>query len=193
MIAGMILAGGLARRMGGGDKPLLAVGGRPILARVIARMAPQVERLAVNANGDPARFSSFSLPVVPDGMADYPGPLAGILAGMDWAAAHGAEAVVTAAGDTPFLPHDLVRRLQDAAGGGLAIAAAADGWHPTVGLWPVGLRDDLRAAVIGGTRRVAAWAADQGCAVAPFPNAEAFFNVNTPADLVRAQAVAARE
>lgn len=191
MIAGIILAGGLARRMGGGDKPLLSVGGRPILDHVIARLTPQVDRLAVNANGDPARLATFGLPVVPDDVPGFPGPLAGILAGMEWAAACGAASVVTVAGDTPFLPDDLVRRLRNASGGGPVVAATAEGWHPTFGLWPTGLRGRLREALAQGTRRVASWAEGEGCAVALFPDPAAFLNVNEPADLVRAQEIAA--
>ena len=192
MIAGVILAGGRASRMGGGDKGLLLLGGRPILARVVERLAPQVEPLALNANGDPARFAAWGLPVVGDSVAGHPGPLAGVLAGMDWAAAAGAETVVTAAADTPFFPVDLVARLRVAGPFAMAATPGEDGpeRHPTFGLWPVGLRDDLRAALGAGLRKVVAWSDPHGCATVVFPEAEAFFNVNTPEDLARAEAMA---
>lgn len=194
MIGGVILAGGRARRIGGGDKGLLVVGGQPIVARVVERLQPQVAALALNANGDPARFAAFGLPVLPDDVADFPGPLAGILAGMEWGARIGAEAVVTAACDTPFPPCDLVARLREAAaraGAPVAVAAAPDGSHPTFGLWSVHLRDDLRAALRQGVRRVSRWAADNGAAVAAFPDSAAFLNVNTPEDLTVAERIAA--
>jgi molybdenum cofactor guanylyltransferase len=201
MILGVILAGGLATRMGGGDKGLLPLGGRPILAHVIDRLAPQTNRLALNANGDPARFAPFGLPVLADSVPGHAGPLAGVLAGLDWAAGHGAHAIVTAAADTPFFPRDLVAVLTAAAaaaGTPLAMAttpgAERPDRHPTFGLWPVDLRDDLRAALAAGLRKVVAWTEPHGCARALFPDPQAFFNVNTPEDLVRAQAmlVAAR-
>jgi molybdopterin-guanine dinucleotide biosynthesis protein A len=196
-ILGVILAGGRATRMGGGDKGLILLGGRPILAHVIERLRPQGDALALNANGDPARFAAFGLPVLPDSVGGYPGPLAGVLAGLDWAAAEGAAAIVTAAADTPFFPRDLAARLAAAAGeAGTPLAMAVtpgEGGpdrHPTFGLWPVALRDDLRAALGRGVRKVVAWTGPHGCAGAAFPDAEAFFNVNTPEDLVRARALA---
>ena len=196
MIFGVILAGGRATRMGGGDKGLLPLGGRPILAHVIDRLAPQVERLALNANGDPARFAPFALPVLADSVPGHAGPLAGVLAGLDWAAEEGAEAIVTAAADTPFFPRDLVAVLTAAAAGtpfAMATTPGAEGLdrHPTFGLWPVALRDDLRAALAAGLRKVVAWTEPHGCARARFPDAQAFFNVNTPDDLVQAQAMLA--
>ena len=157
---GVILAGGLARRMGGGDKPLREIGGRTILARVIARLAPQCECLVLSANGDPLRFASFGLPVVADGVKDYPGPLAGILAGLDWAAAHRPDAqwILSAPGDCPFLPRDLVARLSQAVsahGAELAVAASQGRSHPVIGLWKVSLRDALRQALVAeGLRKV---------------------------------------
>jgi molybdopterin-guanine dinucleotide biosynthesis protein A len=199
-IAGVILAGGLAQRMGGGDKCLLPLGGRPLLAHVIARLAPQVDRLGISANGDPARLKAFGLPVLADSVAGYPGPLAGVLAGLDWAAEEGAALLVSAAGDTPFFPADLVAGLQAAvaeAGTLLAIAATpAEGGgterHPTFGLWPVAMREDLRAAISGGTRRVVDWTEPRGCARAVFHGpGQPFFNINTPADLARAEAMLA--
>jgi molybdopterin-guanine dinucleotide biosynthesis protein A len=177
--------------MGGGDKGLLALGDRPILAHVIERLAPQVGRLALNANGDPARFAGFGLPVLPDGVPGFAGPLAGVLAGLDWAAAEGAEAIVTAAADTPFFPCDLAARLAGAAvaeGVPLAMAVTPNGErHPTFGLWPVALRDDLRGALGEGLRKVVAWTGPHGCARVEFADADAFFNVNTPEDLERAR------
>jgi molybdopterin-guanine dinucleotide biosynthesis protein A len=197
MIAGVILAGGLASRMGGGDKGLLELGGRPILAHVVERLRPQVGVLALNANGDPARFADFGLPVLPDSVGGHPGPLAGVLAGMDWAAGAGAEAVVTAAADTPFFPPDLVLRLvEGAAAEGTPLAMAVtpgEGGpdrHPTFGLWPVALREDLRAALGAGLRKIVAWIGPHGCARVLFPDPDAFFNVNTPEDLARARAMA---
>ncbi len=192
-IVGVVLAGGLATRLGGGDTGLLPLAGRPILAHVVERLGPQVDRLILTANGDPARFAAFGLPVVADSVAGHPGPLAGILAGMERAAAEGATAIVTAAGDTPFLPRDLAARLA-AAGSPVAIAvtpsAAGRRHHPVFGLWPVGLRDDLRAALLAGTRRVADWARRHGAVEVTFPDEAAFFNVNRPGDLDRARALA---
>lgn len=190
---GVILAGGQATRMGGGDKGLLLLGGRSLLSRVIDRFSPQVDALALNANGDFARFASFGLPVVPDSIEGFAGPLAGVLAGMDWAARNGATHIVTAAADTPFFPADLVPQLMLAAetqGKPIALARTQNGRHPTFGLWPVALRDDLRAALKGGVRKVVAWTDTHGTAMADFPSDQfdPFFNVNTPDDL----AVAAR-
>ena len=191
---GVILAGGAARRMGGGDKGLLPLGRSTVLGHVIARLGPQVSALALNANGDASRFAALGLPVLPDETADRPGPLAGVLAAMDWAAALGAERVATAAADTPFLPADLVARLA-AAGPGIVLAATPEGGrparHPTFGLWPVALRDDLRAALASGVRKVVAWTDPHGAAEAAFPDADAFFNVNTPGDLARARGMVA--
>ena len=190
---GVILAGGLARRMGGGDKGLLSLGGRTILSRVIDRLSPQVAGLALNANGDPARFAGYGLPVVADGIDGFVGPLAGVLAGLDWAAGEGADTIVTAAADTPFFPEDLAPRLllaAEEAGTPIALVATA-GRHPTFGLWPVALRDDLRAALEAGTRKVVAWTDRHGAATATFPDTpfDPFFNVNTPEDLARAEAL----
>ncbi len=194
---GVILAGGLATRMGGGDKGLLPLGGRPLLGHVIDRLEPQVAGLALNANGDAARFARFRLPVLPDSIEGYAGPLAGVLAGLDWAAEQGAETIVTAAADTPFFPPDLVPQLLLAAEGmdhPLALAATPDpkrgiARHPTFGLWPVALRDDLRAALQGGLRKVVMWTDrhDGRQALFPVGAIDPFFNVNTPEDLERAQ------
>lgn len=202
---GVILAGGRATRMGGGDKTLLPLGDTTLLGRVIGRIGPQVKALAINANGDPARFAAYRLPVLPDPLADRPGPLAGVLAALDWAAGQGADRVVTAPGDTPFLPADLVARLVAASDGGAPVLAATAGAgqatrsmrgdlvrHPACGLWPVVLRDDLRAALGRGVRKVAAWADRHDARVAVFDAGGAldpFFNVNTPDDLRRAEAL----
>lgn len=196
---GVILDGGLASRMGGGDKALMELGGRPLLAHVIDRLAPQVAALALSANGDPARFARFGLPVLPDTVTGHPGPLAGVLAGLDWAAGQGAQSIVTAAADTPFFPCDLVPRLLLAGEGMapplvLAATRAPDGeprLQPTFGLWPVALRETLRADLARGERKVRAWATAQGARVAEFPadGLDPFFNINAPADLDRARGI----
>ena len=191
---GVILAGGKATRMGGGDKGLLPLGEGTILDQVIARLAPQVAGMALNANGDAARFAALGMPVLADSIEGHPGPLAGVLAGLDWAAGQGAESIVTVAADTPFFPCDLVPRLQLAAEGmaqPLALAATPDGRQPTFGLWPVALRDDLRAALQEGLRKVVMWTDRHGGREALFDEGgEPFFNVNTPEDLEQAQAMA---
>jgi molybdopterin-guanine dinucleotide biosynthesis protein A len=191
---GVILAGGQATRMGGGDKGLRVVAGQRLLDHVLDRLRPQVGHIALNANGAPARFDDFGLPVVPDSLPDWPGPLAGVLAGLDWAAGQGADAIVTVAADTPFFPRDLVARLQAAAGpSGLALAATREGgklWrHPTFGLWPVALRDDLRAALTDGLRKVVLWTDTHGAGTAEFETVpfDPFFNINTPEDIASAE------
>ncbi len=193
---GVVLAGGLARRMGGGDKPLRVLGGRTLLDRVIARLAPQVAAVAINAQGDPTRFAAHGLPVVPDSLPEHPGPLAGVLAGLDWAAAQRPDLpwVLSVAGDGPFLPSDLAARLHMAratAGTPLACARSAESGqtHPTIGLWPVALRGELRAALAAGIRRVERFTTAQGCAHADWPRGpvDPFFNVNTPEDLAEAE------
>ncbi|WP_371170381.1 molybdenum cofactor guanylyltransferase MobA [Aliiroseovarius sp. 2305UL8-7] len=196
---GVILAGGKATRMGGGDKGLLPLGGGTLLDQVIDRMSPQVEAIALNANGDASRFASWGLPVLPDSIEGFAGPLAGVLAGLDWAAELGASQVVTAAADTPFFPHDLVARLEKAASAQnvtLALAATRDPdrgamWQPTFGLWPVDLRDDLRAALSDGLRKVVLWTEKHNAARAVFdPDPfDPFFNVNTPEDLAHARSL----
>lgn len=189
---GIILAGGQATRMGGGDKGLLPLQGSTILSHVIARFEPQVAGLALNANGDATRFSRWGLPVVADSVGGFVGPLAGVLAGLDWAAKRGATHVVSAAADTPFLPPDLVPQLLLAAelnNAPIALAATPDGRQPTFGLWPVALRDDLRDALNTGMRKVVQWTDRHGAATAQFPDARAFFNVNTPDDLTQAEAM----
>jgi len=196
---GVILAGGQAARMGGGDKCLLQVGGERLIDHVIARLAPQCAALALNANGDPVRFAGLGLPVLPDSVAGHPGPLAGVLAGLDWAAGQGARAIITAAADTPFLPEDLAARLMAAApASGLALAVAPDGdgvirRHPTFGLWPVALREDLRAALNGGVRKIVAWTDAHGAGSAVFEGGrvDPFFNINRPEDIEAAEAMLA--
>jgi molybdopterin-guanine dinucleotide biosynthesis protein A len=193
---GVILAGGQATRMGGGDKGLLVLGGKALLSHVIDRLEPQVGGLGLNANGDAARFERFGLPVLPDTIDGFAGPLAGVLAGLDWAAGQGADSIVTAAADTPFFPCDLIPRLLLAGEGmsaPLVLAATPDAKrgsvrHPTFGLWPVALRHDLRAALQGGLRKVVLWSDRHGGREALFPVAgvDPFFNVNTPEDLKQA-------
>jgi molybdopterin-guanine dinucleotide biosynthesis protein A len=186
---GLLLAGGLARRMGGGDKPLRTIAGRSILAHVIERLAPQCDGLVVNANGDPARFAAYGLPVVADSIPDFAGPLAGILAGLDWMAAHRPESewLVSVAADTPFIPDDLVARLhaaREAQNVPLACAASGGWTHPVIGLWPVRLRADLRHALtVEDERKIDRWTARHGCASAEWPvtPVDPFFNANTAA------------
>ena len=201
---GVILAGGQGTRMGGADKALLPLAGRTLLSFVIERLEPQVAGLALNANGDPARFYAFGLPVLPDTIPGFPGPLAGVLAGLDWAARRGADTIVTVAADTPFFPGDLVPQLQLASEGmrhPLALAATPRGGeetrsmtgrlvrHPTFGLWPVALRHDLRVAVEKGVKKVVLWTEPHGAKSALFPDPIAFFNVNTSDDLAQAEAM----
>ena len=195
---GLVLAGGLARRMGCGDKPRTAIGGQTILARVIDRLSPQCTRLILNANGDPSRFADAKLPVIPDDVPDFAGPLAGVLAGLDWAAknAPGIEYVASVPGDCPFLPRDLVARLHRArtdAGKPLACARSGEWRHPVVALWPVALRDDLRRAVREeGLRKIEIWTARHGIALTDWPAepVDPFFNVNTPEDVAAAERLA---
>lgn len=185
---GVILAGGLATRMGGGDKGLLKLGGTPILQHVIDRLDPQVDGVVLNANGDASRLANYALEVVPDSIADFAGPLSGVLAGLDYAANIGHTHIVSAAADTPFLPCDLVPQLLLAGGStGLALAASPSGRQPTFGLWPVALRDDLRAALNDGLRKVVIWAQKHNAGTAEFSNDAAFFNINTPQDLITAE------
>lgn len=195
---GAVLAGGLARRMGGGDKPMKRIGGRTILERVIERLEPQCGRLVLNANGDLSRFARFTLPVVADTVADYPGPLAGVLAALDWSAEHAPEArwLVTAPGDCPFLPRDLVQRLHRARGAQdaqLAVAASGDKAHPVIGLWSMELRDDLRHALVTeGIRKIDRWTARYRLATVSWSAepVDPFFNANTVDDLAEAERLA---
>ncbi len=190
-IFGIILAGGQGRRMGGADKALLPLAGRPLIGHVIARLQPQVAALALSANGDPARFAAFGLPVLADD--DSRGPLSGVLAGLDWARRGGATALVSLAVDTPFVPGDLVPRLclaAEASATGSAIAHSGGRDHPTAALWPVALADALAAFLASGEKpRVLGFAEAQGAARAEFADARGFANLNTPADLAAAEAL----
>lgn len=199
-ILGVLLAGGLARRMGGGDKPLRTVGGRTILQHVIDRMAPQCVGLILNANGDPARFAAYGWPVVPDDVPGFAGPLAGILAALDHAARELPQVthVVSVAADSPFLPGDLVARLdaaRRAAGADLACAASDGQGHPVIGLWPVALRDALRhALVVEDIRKIDRFTARYRLATVEWPTdpVDPFFNANTPEDIALADDLASR-
>ncbi len=192
---GLLLAGGLARRMGGGDKPLRTIAGRTILAHAVERLQPQCGGLLLNANGDPARFAEYGLPVVADSVPDFAGPLAGILAGLDWLARTrpGAEWLVSVAADTPFIPRDLVARLhraRQAANVPLACAASGGWTHPVIGLWPVALREDLRRALtVEDERKIDRWTARHGVAQVEWPATpvDPFFNANRPDDLAEAE------
>ncbi|OYU19549.1 MAG: molybdenum cofactor guanylyltransferase [Rhodobacteraceae bacterium PARR1] len=188
-IFGVILAGGAGRRMGGADKATLRLAGRSLAAHAVDRLEPQVERLAISANGDPARLSALGLPVLAD--AQSQGPLSGVLSALDWAAPLGATAVVTAAVDTPFFPGDLVPRLiLGSDPSGIALARSGGNDHPTFALWPVGLRDDLRAFLASRAKAsVRAFADARGAGRADFPEDGAFMNLNTPDDLSRAEAL----
>ena len=199
-IVGVLLAGGLSRRMGGGDKGLLDLGGRSMLACVIERLRPQVGDMIINANGDPARFAGFALPVQPDTLADNPGPLAGVLAGMRWAAQNHATAryVLTVSSDAPFLPLHLADRLAAALAegtGAIALARSAGKLHPVIGLWPVALADDLETAVRDeGIRKVLAWTDRHGVVGVDFEpvriggeQIDPFFNANTPDEMDEAR------
>jgi molybdopterin-guanine dinucleotide biosynthesis protein A len=194
-VLGLLLAGGQSRRMGGGDKCLRELAGRPILSHVIDRIRPQVQGLLLNANGDPERFAEFGLPIVADSLPDFAGPLAGVLAGLDWASVHAPELawVMSVPTDAPFLPHDLARRLFHACDGhraDMACAASNDRPHPVVGLWPVRLRHNLRRALAeDGIRKVDAWTAQYRLATVEFPAdpVDPFFNANRPEDLAEAE------
>jgi molybdopterin-guanine dinucleotide biosynthesis protein A len=196
-VVGLLLAGGQSRRMGGGDKALRPLGGTSMLERVIERLRPQVAALVLNANGDVARFANFGLPVVADSVPDFAGPLAGVLAGLDWSAAHRPDCpfIVSVATDAPFLPTNLVARLAaelEAAEADLACAASAGRAHPVFGLWPVRLRDDLHRAVREeGIRKVDEWTARHKLVTVPFLDApvDPFFNANRPEDLILAAAL----
>jgi molybdopterin-guanine dinucleotide biosynthesis protein A len=205
-IIGVLLAGGQARRMGGGDKCLVELGGKPLLAHAIERLRPQVDILLLNANGDPARFASFGLKVIADSVEGFAGPLAGILAGMEWAQAHqpgarfiDASVIVTVATDTPFFPLDLVARLREATrdrDDALAIASSAESEHYAFGLWPLALLPDLRRALAEGRRKAADFIHGHGAITVPFEAErvgaeiiDPFFNINEPQNFARAEAL----
>jgi molybdopterin-guanine dinucleotide biosynthesis protein A len=197
---GLVLAGGLARRMGGGDKARIKIGSASILQRVLACLTPQCSRVIINANGDPARFADTGLPVIADSVPDFAGPLAGILAGLDWAAANApdVEWLLSVPGDCPFLPKNLVEQLhaaRAAANTRLACARSGEWRHPVVGLWPVRLREDLRHALVDESlHKIELWTARHGIAIADWPTTpvDPFLNVNTPEDKARAEALAAQ-
>jgi molybdenum cofactor guanylyltransferase len=203
-VTGVVLAGGQSRRMGGGDKGLLDLAGKPMLAHVIERLAPQVGHLVINANGDPARFGAFGLPVVADTVPDFAGPLAGVLAGMRWSRANAPAArwIATAAGDAPLLPRDLVERCIQALEGrpqAIALAQSDGELHPVIGLWPVALAEDLETQLAAGVRKVLAWTNRHGTVPVPLPfvrvggvDLDPFFNANTPQELADLRALLAR-
>lgn len=194
-IVGVVLAGGRSQRMGGREKALVDLAGRPMLAHILARFAPQVGRLALNANGDPARFAAFGLPVIADQIPDFPGPLAGVLAGLRWASGWGATHMATVSSDAPFIPLDLVARLARAsAEAGGAVARSAGRVHPVVALWPIGIADRLEQALATGERRVHRWVETEGMTTVDFTpfeidgrTVDPFLNVNTPEELAEAE------
>ena len=197
---GLVLAGGMARRMGGGDKARIEIGGVTILDRVLDVLSAQCTGIIINANGDPERFADTGCPVIADNVPGFAGPLAGILAGLDWLAEqnNGVEWIVSVPGDCPFLPDDLVEKLHGARramGAGVPLACARSGeWrHPVVGLWPLALRADLRKALVDeDLRKIEVWTARHGVAIADWPDQpiDPFFNVNTPDDAERAKRIA---
>jgi molybdopterin-guanine dinucleotide biosynthesis protein A len=194
-VTGVVLAGGRSRRMGGGDKGLLELAGKPMLRHVIDRLTPQVSTTVINANGDPQRFAAFSLPVVADTVEGFVGPLAGVLAGMRWSRGNVRDArwIVTAPGDAPLLPLDLVERMMEAVAGredSIALAQSGGEMHPVVGLWPIALMQDLEEQLKTGVRKVQQWADRHGAVAVPFPCArfcglsiDPFYNANTPQEL----------
>ena len=199
-IPGIILAGGLSRRMGGGDKGLLMLGKTSIIERVIDKVSPQVGSLAININGDSSRFPDYKLPIIPDSIKGYLGPLSGILAGMEWAFKNGNRYIATVAADTPFLPDDFIKRLHAMVKSkNLNIGIAASRilstddvfMHPTFGIWEVGLKDDLRNALANDTRKIMFWAKKFKLDYYYFDTSDKlsdpFFNINTPDDLAKAK------
>jgi|TARA_A100001234_G_scaffold80572_1_gene71247 molybdopterin-guanine dinucleotide biosynthesis protein A len=199
-IPGIILAGGLSRRMGGGDKGLLMLGETSIIERVIDKILPQVGSLAININGDSSRFPDYKLPIIPDSIKGYLGPLSGILAGMEWAFKNGNRYIATVAADTPFLPDDLIKRLHAMVKSknlniGIAASRILSGddvfIHPTFGIWEVALKDDLRDALANDTRKIMFWAKKFKLDYYYFDTSDKlsdpFFNINTPDDLEEAK------
>ncbi len=199
-IAAVILAGGRSSRMGGGDKGLLEIAGRPMLTRIIERISPDVQQMAINANGDPARFAAFSLPVVADNQQTFDGPLAGVFSALQWAGGEGFDRVLTLAGDTPFFPADLATRLSEAASTStIAVAASRGRLHPAFAIWPTALTQDLDSQLAKGRRRVADFIERHPNARIEFPDVDLsgemldpFFNINTPDDLAEARRIANR-
>jgi len=197
-IPGVLLAGGLARRMGGGDKPMRQIAGRAILDRVIERLTSQCDGLILNANGDPVRFAAYGLPVIADTVKDFPGPLAGILAALEWTATNrpDVEFILSAAADCPFLPRDLVARLHRARAeenAQLAVAASGGQSHPVIGLWSVALREELRHALVEeDMRKIDRWTARYRLSTVTWPTEplDPFFNANTTDDLAEAERLA---
>ena len=199
-IPGIILAGGLSRRMGGGDKGLLMLGKTTIIERVIDKILPQVGSLAININGDSSRFPDYKLPIIPDSIKGYLGPLSGILAGMEWAFKNGNRYIATVAADTPFLPDYFIKRLHTMVKSkNLNIGIAASRFlrrddvfiHPTFGIWEVALKDDLRDALANDTRKIMFWAKKFKLDYYYFDTSDKlsdpFFNINTPDDLEEAK------
>lgn len=201
-IAGVLLAGGLSRRMGGGDKALMVLAGRPLIQHAAARLAPQVGTLILNANGDPVRFASLGLPVVADESTDFPGPLAGVLAALHWVARErpAARAVVSVSADAPFVPVDLVGRLVDSIGDArVAVAQSRGRRHHVIGLWRIEVAGEIADALARGERKVESMVDRLGAVAVPFDDAaiggeavDPFFNINTPEDLAFAEAVLTR-
>jgi len=194
-VVAVVLAGGQGRRMGFVDKPLMPLGEHTLLDHVIGRLSPQCSAIALNANGNPERFQSYQLPVIADSVEDHPGPLAGILAGLDWAALHQPQAthVISVPGDAPFIPRDLVSQLTQAIGDGAKLARAHSFGrrHPVVGLWPVSIRADLRDQLVNhDVRKIDLFTADYTMAEVEFDGVpDPFFNVNTPEDRAEAERI----
>lgn len=199
-IVGVLLAGGQSRRMGGADKPLQMLGGRPLLTHVIERLTPQVAGMVINANGEASRFAAFHLPVVADSIGEFAGPLAGVHAGLAWVRANrpGIEHVVTVTADTPFLPVDLVSRFLASLNPNrtLLVARSEEGLHPAIGLWPVSMVTALEESLKQGARKASAFVEERRAIEVFFPRIEIggrlidpFFNINSPADLAEADAL----
>ena len=199
-VVGVLLAGGRSSRMGGGDKCLRPPGDRPILARIIERLKPQVSDIVINANGESSRFASFGLPVVGDSVAGFAGPLAGVHAGLEWVKANlpGVRYIVTVATDTPFFPLDLVQRFFSELKSypTLVVARSDEGVHPVIGLWPVAMAPELEDSLKQGMRKVGSWTKQRGAVEVLFPKVEIggrlidpFFNINEPEELAEADAL----
>jgi len=195
-IAGVVLAGGLSRRMGGQEKSLMTLGGKEPIAWVTERLALQVSTLAINANGDASRFEFLSLPVLADTVDGFVGPLAGVLAGMRWAnTLPGITHLATAAADTPFFPENLIARLQEAVENkdDVVMASSNGRIHPVFALWPVHLADQLEHFLVTEDKRKIlefAMRTHLSEVVFNFEDNDPFFNINTPEDLARAEIIA---